>query len=97
MGAHSTAPRDPALEAPPAAGYDNAMSIVALFTDQEKADRAVDTLLEHRFTPEQITISPPAREEDPYPDGSVRVQVVADDRRNIALRIFEDSGALDIN
>jgi hypothetical protein len=73
------------------------MTIVALFTDKQKTDRAVDALLEHHFKPEQITVSPPARAEDPYPDGSIRVQVVTDDRRDIAFRIFEDSGALDIS
>ena len=79
------------------AGYNPCMLIVALFTDQQKADRAVDALLEHHFTSEQITVSAPALAEDPFPDGSVRVQVDTEDRRAVALRIFEDSGALDIN
>ncbi len=78
------------------AGYDGAVTIVALFSDHSKADRAVDALLEHHFKPEQITVSATAREGDPYPDGSVRVQVVTDNRRDVALRIFEDAGALDI-
>lgn len=73
------------------------MFIVGLFSDQDKAGRAVHELLEHDFTSEQIKVSAPAAPEDPYPDGSVRVQVVTDDRRDIAMRIFEDSGALDIS